>query len=67
VPGAAGPGGALDDEEEMVLDTRSTVTTRVRRQMPPMDELDLDTRSSRTVRTVRRGADKPLDDGAGDS
>jgi len=51
----------------MMLDTRSSVTSRVRRQLPRMDEMDLDTRSSRTVRTVRVGGTKPLDDGAGDS
>jgi hypothetical protein len=62
------------DDEEMVLDTRSTVTTRVRRQRPDRPhgpdshEADLDTRSTRTVRTVRRSATKPTDDhGAGDA
>ncbi|HEV7763081.1 MAG TPA: VWA domain-containing protein [Acidimicrobiales bacterium] len=70
VPGVGVPGapvaGAVDDDQ-MILDTRSSVTSRVRRQLPRMDEMDLDTRSSRTVRTVRVGGTKPLDDGAGDS
>ena len=71
--GAPAPGTDHDDEnegqdaDEMVLDTRSTVTTRVHRRLPQIDDTDLDTRSSRTVRTVRLGADKPTDDGAGDS
>jgi hypothetical protein len=66
-PAPAGPDGPYEEDGEMVLDTRSSVTTRVRRQLPSMDGMDLDTRSSRTVRTVRHVAPQPLDDGAGDS
>jgi hypothetical protein len=57
----------LHDDDEMILDTRSTVTTRVRRQQPGVDDADLDTRSTRTVRTMRVGNTQPIDDGAGDS
>jgi hypothetical protein len=69
IPGTPGPpDGAPDDDDEMILDTRSTVTTRVHRHAPHVEEADLDTRSTRTVRTVRPGASKPIDDdGAGDS